>query len=346
MKLKAFLQKWILNNIGYKILAIAFAFILWLVVLNIQDPEINKTLVIPVEILNEDMLPESEYVYSVAQGDTCTIVVRGKTSIIQSLKVSDFEATADFQELSITNSVPIKVSLKGYSTSTVVITQKTMSMILSLDDIVTKQMPLEIKYVGSVEADMILDSVSVSPEEITVTAPSTVAEKLSKAVITINAEDIDDGVALRATPVVYNLGGGVVEESEDVTIGGGEAVVTFEVSRIKEVELLAVTTTGSPATGYEVGTITTSFSTVKLKGKKEALDKITRVRIPASYVDIGGANQDVSVAVDLTELLPDGVEIYDNNVNVVVTVNINKKQVEETTEPESETETETAEENK
>ena len=38
------------NNIGYKILAVAFAFILWLVVYNLNDPVKTKTFTTTVSV--------------------------------------------------------------------------------------------------------------------------------------------------------------------------------------------------------------------------------------------------------------------------------------------------------
>ena len=43
-KIKAFLKKWIVNNIGFKILAVVFAFVLWLVILNTTDQETTRTI--------------------------------------------------------------------------------------------------------------------------------------------------------------------------------------------------------------------------------------------------------------------------------------------------------------
>ena len=48
------LLKTFTNNIGFKILAIAFAFILWLVVYNLNDPVKTKTL--PQQLQLQDVI--------------------------------------------------------------------------------------------------------------------------------------------------------------------------------------------------------------------------------------------------------------------------------------------------
>ena len=48
------LLKTFTNNIGFKILAIAFAFILWLVVYNLNDPVKTKTFTTTVTVTGRD----------------------------------------------------------------------------------------------------------------------------------------------------------------------------------------------------------------------------------------------------------------------------------------------------
>ena len=96
-KIRKFFQKWILNNIGFKILALIFAFVVWLVIMNTTDPVTTRTITgIPVEILNEDKVKDGEHVYTIVSGNTATIVVSGNRSIIGALSAADFRATADF----------------------------------------------------------------------------------------------------------------------------------------------------------------------------------------------------------------------------------------------------------
>ena len=52
------LLKTFTNNIGFKILAIAFAFILWLVVYNLNDPVKTKTFTTTVTVTGRDSVVE------------------------------------------------------------------------------------------------------------------------------------------------------------------------------------------------------------------------------------------------------------------------------------------------
>ena len=53
------LTKRITNNFGLKVLAVVFAIVIWLVVVNIEDPEKTKGFTIPVTIENSDYLTQS-----------------------------------------------------------------------------------------------------------------------------------------------------------------------------------------------------------------------------------------------------------------------------------------------
>ena len=335
MKFKQFVQKWIINNWKYKLLALVFAFLLWLVIINIQDPEMTRTIYgIPVVKENVEALEDVDYVYSVASGETATVVVTGKRSIVGSLAVNDFYAYANFEELSVTNAIPIKVQLTGSKAvyaNDVTIRVQTTSMILTLEDISSKLIPVELVYVGELPNDKTMDEVNVEPAEIEVRAPSSTLDTITRIEAVINTDDVADGVTLRATPVLYDYTGDVVNAGvDDISTNCSEVMVTFDISTIKTVELRAGTT-GSPAEGYEVESVSYSFDSIVIKGKEEIVEGISYIRIPNSRVSLAGATEDVVVKVDVTEYLPEGVEIFDNNINVVITVRIREKETEETT---------------
>ena len=76
--------KRITNNFGLKILAAVFAIVIWLVVVNIEDPEKTKGFVIPVTIENSDYLTDMGKTYDILNNsDKISFTVTGKRSIIE-----------------------------------------------------------------------------------------------------------------------------------------------------------------------------------------------------------------------------------------------------------------------
>ena len=333
MKIKQTLKKWLINNIGYKIAAVVFAVILWLVIVNIQDPQYTRTISdIPVTIENEDLIAEGEYVYTISSGDTATISVTGPRSVVSALDTDDFLAVANFEELSITNSVPITITMTGTMQryeSQLTITQKTMSMVISLEDIFTADVDVSVSFKGNEISNLVIDDVSVIPSSIEVTAPSSVVSNLDKAVAIVAYDDIVNALAnsdsnkvtLRATPVIYDADGNTVEMEGDTSSDCDEVTVSITASYTKSVAI-SVETSGTPADGFELAGITLSFSNVTIKGNQSVLDEVSEIEVPSSLLDISDADSDVTIVVNLEDYLPEGTEIYDNNVNLIVIADI------------------------
>jgi len=184
-KVKAFLKKWIVNNIGYKILAIVFAFVLWLVILNTTDQDMTRTISnIPVTIENESVILDGTHVYTVEMGETATVVVSGKRSVINTLTPSDFSATVNFAELSLTNAVPIHIELTGekarYANS-VTINQKTMSMVINLEDVVEQTFDVQVSLRGEPKEGLIIEDADTLVFANGYHVESTVEEMLKEA---------------------------------------------------------------------------------------------------------------------------------------------------------------------
>ena len=85
------MRKLLTNNILYKLIALVFAMLLWLVVVNISDPTVTRTISgIPVERVDESVLTEQGKIYVVVEGNTASISVKGPRSIVDKLDSDDF----------------------------------------------------------------------------------------------------------------------------------------------------------------------------------------------------------------------------------------------------------------
>ena len=101
------------KNIGLKLLSVLLALLLWLIVMNVEDPAVTRTIYdIPVQIVNDDVITSRGYRYAVESGEKVDIRVKGRRSVVDGLSADDFVATADFNSVSSMKMVPIEVRCK------------------------------------------------------------------------------------------------------------------------------------------------------------------------------------------------------------------------------------------
>ena len=112
------MKKKLTDNLGLKILAVVFSFIIWFIVVNINDP-VDKTVFrnVPVEILNTDAVTSQGKVYEILNNtDVIDVTVWAKRSILDTLGKDNIIATADMQEINFMDTmVRIKLSTNKYN---------------------------------------------------------------------------------------------------------------------------------------------------------------------------------------------------------------------------------------
>ena len=325
------LKTFVTKDVGYKILAIVFAVILWLVVVNIQNPTSTKTISnIPIEVVNEDSILDGDHVYTVKSGSTATITISGTRSVLSNLSASDFEAVADLSSLSITNAAPVTVSLKSDKSryeGQITINQNTQSIVVDVEDVVSKELPVTITYKGDKPDDFSPDVITISPEKVTVNAPASEIDKVDSVVVKVKYEDITYGEIMDLKPYVCDADGKVIK-SEFVSCNSDVINVEFKKYDSKEVSL-KITPFGEPKSGYEVSKVTYSKEKVTVKADDATLAQLSEIEFPSKLLDVTNATEDVEVTIDLSEYLPDGVILQDSDSDsraVTVTAKIEKSE--------------------
>ena len=82
-------------------------------------------------------------------------------------------------------------------------------------------------------------------------------------------------------------------------------------------------TTGVPAEGYDVESITSTLENVTIQGESSVLTGITSIDIPSSELNVQGATGSITTNIDITEFLPQGITLVKGAESTVeVTVHI------------------------
>ena len=141
------------HNFSFKLLSLALAFLLWLVVLSIEDPVTTKTIEeIPVTEINGDQITEAGKAYSYTGGNTVSVKIKGKTSVVDRLGKSDFLAVADLSTMSITGAVMVDVSCPKYQQLEITPVGSSTMLKVEIEDLEEKSLNVKVETIGDVAA--------------------------------------------------------------------------------------------------------------------------------------------------------------------------------------------------
>lgn len=317
--------KTLTNNLGFKILAVIFAFALWLVVYNIDDPQKTSTFTTNVIIENADAVTDDNKYFEVMDGtNTVSFSVTAKRSVLDKLEDSDFTATADMSRLVLgedgtTGSVEIEISCSRNSSS-LKYNGSSKYLKVSLEELMTKQFVVTVDVQGTVAEGYALGDVSVSnPNVLKVSGPASLVSQIASVVATIDVEGMPVSLSDNVVPVLYDADGNEIDTTK-LTLSNETVTISAKILNTKEVPL-NFSTSGTPLGNNTVRGIQCEPETVRLKGSSAALNPVTSIDIPAEVLDVSGATSDLTTTVDITEYLPEGVELADNSdATVSVTV--------------------------
>lgn len=316
------MKKQIFKNFGYKILAVFFAILLWLVVINITDYTITvKIEDIPVEQKNTDVLDELEQVYDVVKGDTVDIYVKGRRSVVSNLTADNFYAYADVSQMSITNSVQIYVEPRNKSIGEdISIDYADNIMQLSLEDKVTEQFPVKVVTKGELITGYAIGETYATPNIITIEGPKSAVEKITDVTVTVDVNNAKENITAVGNIEILDAYGEQIK-NDKLIISQETADVTVNVYPVKTVDVY-VDIKGTPMDGYAISDIVYQPQTVEIAGSKDNISDIDEIKI--DDISVSGLSESLQTTVNLEDYLPDNIVVAQQSSEIAITVDIEK----------------------
>lgn len=313
-------------NFGLKILSLALAVLVWLVVLSIEDPVYTREFSdISVTEINGDQITEAGKAYSYVGGNTVSVKVKGKTSIVNRLSKDDLLAVADLSTLSITGAVMVDVSCPKYPNLEITPIGSSTVLKVEIEDLVEKSLNIKVVTSGKVASGYYIGQGVATPNMVTVSGPKSVVDQIAEANVSVtvgssNTSDITTNTTLK----LLDQNGSEVSSST-LNISQSDISVNVPIYQTKTVPV-NFGVTGRVAEGYRVVSAVYEPKKVTVAGRKEDLDKIDQVTL--KDYDISGKNDkiedSVSIAQNIAEQLPDGVVFTDKEATVALVVDIQK----------------------
>ncbi|MBQ9828429.1 MAG: hypothetical protein IJM62_07080 [Lachnospiraceae bacterium] len=312
------------NNLGTKILSLIIAIIIWFVIYDIEDPVTTSRYTLNVDILNEDQLEDQGKTYEVVDGNTVTITVKGKTSVVNQLRASDFTAVADMKKLSLTNAVPIEVSSSKLADQ-IDIDTGNATMNVEIEDIVTKDFKINYITEGTPGEGLIVGEITCSPNIITVKGSKTSVNMVAQVAVKINISGVSENSSTAEKVLLLDSAGNELDASK-YELSTRDVVASVHLLYTKTVPVI-LSFTGTPADGYSIVSRSYSPAELTIAGSASRLSGIDSITMP-DY-SCTGLKSSVQETLSVAGVLPDGIRLAEGDAEKAIAVNVEIDETEE-----------------
>ena len=177
------------KNWGLKLLAFVFSVLLWIIVMNIEDPVDERTFSgIQVTVTHPEIVTNPGNTYQILDDSrTISVTVKAKRSILNKIKTDDIRATADMKNLDVrTRSlIPIDISIPSYA-GRFEATANPINLRVSIELGKSETFPITATSSGTPRDGYQVGELKANPEKIKISGPESVIDSIDKVVALVD----------------------------------------------------------------------------------------------------------------------------------------------------------------
>ena len=333
-------KKKITDNLSLKIMSVAVAVVVWLIVVNIDNPVgTNYYTITNVELINKEYVESSDTIGKMCMPeenqDTVRVAITADKKTRDKIRVSDISAVADLQQAVSLDTNPVMVpitvtcSVSGIGPGDIKVTPQNLSV--NLDEKETQEFVVNVTRGDTKPGkDYEVGSLTANPEKVRITGPKSLVNKIDKVNAAIELNGKTQDFTQEVTLSIIDKNQEALSDSEMNSLrieNNAQVIVTAKLWKIRQGVKISAGYVGTPAEGYQAGMIKTVPDTISVAGSTEGLETLAAndnvITIPSESIDISGESSDVEKKISLKDLLPDNEKLTsDSSEDVWVTVSI------------------------
>lgn len=292
-----------------KLLCLIAAFAFWVYVINEQNPIVEETFQVPIEVHNLD-----RSLVATNLPKTVKVKVKLNRKEMINLRSDKIKAYIDLQGFSngVYQHIPVHASVPG-SDPAVSISPEYIDV--EIDTYAVKTLPITVEFFGKSPQNFGVKLDKVTPEYITVAGSSTSVAKADRAVVSVKIDGKKKDFSEYDSINVLDQSGSTVT---GIDIMPTQVKVNVKVMEAAKTEMLNVKpqVIGTPMKGYHVGRISIDTPVVSVRGPYSLFDE--KSSLSTESVDVSGATEDVTRTVSIET--PDDTTVSPSTVNVTVEI--------------------------
>ena len=322
----------ITNNLLLKILSLIIAFLVWLIVVNADNPIMTESFVVSdVQLLNEAYIDaDGKMCMQDEEQDPIRVTIRAERKVLDRISASDIRAVADLQQAVSLDTDPVMVPITavcaGISPEDIQVTPQNLS--LHVEDKDTQEFVVNVTTNNTrPDRGYEVGTLSSNPEKIKITGPISLINKIDRVNAAIDVSDASEDVTEETEVTVIDKNGEVFSDTDMAYLNVSKVYVTARLWEVRSDVRIRAEYSGTAAEGYEAESITTTPNVITVAGSTSALEALEEqnniIWIPADAVDISGEKSDYEEKINISDYLPEGLKLTaDSSEDLFIRVNI------------------------
>ena len=296
------------NKLGSILLAVTVAFCLWLyVVSNISIEDERTYHDIPVAFEGEIALEERGLMITSGTDATVDLRLYGARTNLNKLTSSNINIKVNLTRIYDVGQVEVDydITYPGDvpSNAFTALNKDPGSITLTVEQRITKEVPVVIDYIGSVPEEYMcdVDNALLDQEYVTIVGPASAIDQIEKAVIQVNLEEQTSSILDYFQYTLCNAAGEPVDAGMVVT-DTAQIRLELTIRRFKELAVTYTLVEGGGATAENTN-ITLDTPVVRVSGSDTLLEQLTEINL--GTINLGTIKEDTLLTYSIS--LPEGV---------------------------------------
>lgn len=304
------------QQIVIKICCVIVSFILWLFVYNVENPIRERKIVVPVQVINKNVLMQSNIIPAEDDDLNVTLTIKGNASDVYSVKASQFQLTSDLGAYVVKkgeNKIPVQINKSPASIR--VVNSDNLWVKITIEGLKSKTVPIRMNFHGKAKSGFYAVKPQLSTRQAKIKGAQNVVQKVAVASITYDIDNISQTVSDKMTLKAEDYSGNIIK---DVEIEPEYLNVTIPVKRIKSVPV-NVRVSGD-LSSHGIKSILPVQSNVEIVGNQSEIAGISGLNTETVDIDALGGKDTIDVKV----IMPGGVTLVDGGNTIKLKVDIDK----------------------
>ncbi len=297
------------NNLSAKIISLLFAIGMWFYIIQVQSPEVEKTIKnVPVFFSQRVELESKDLVLINDKEYTVDLKIRGQRKFLTDIDATDISVSADVSKIEQTGTHSINTSVAIPYGNIEVLKQTPSSVTVTVDELVEEKKEIKVVPTGTPKEGYVVGETKASPGTVKIRGAKSIVGAIDHVAASVDVsnrtEDVSSVVRLKMIST-----SDTEIESPYVTCSEETVDVHCEILKKKTVTLEPVFApdVNTKAEWYVLDD--NALKSVEVSGTVSALEDLTKVKTEVITREMIGKDDKVEVKL----VLPSGISCLDGD---------------------------------